>query len=392
MTDKTYEQMLADYTAELRAFFAPAAITGVPGTRHSPRRAGDLARRGERLVQMSREVGEATAGYLSHSEQARREEAQVRLLAQASAQLEVARGLLAAAEAGEPGRRKAVRGDIVSGDVRQSLERLARVLEQPLAAPPVMQEVTRTRAGDPAAARTALLRQATSSIQSISRNTARVGVRAAHDLLSLDPGVLAQGVSLISQDAGALIARLGENVSQFVRRLVLSAVQLILQAYDWVLALLGKDVESRIRQQVQQWIDELKKEKAGTSTGEEGLFDKLVDHIFDVKGITHDVTGWIKAATAPGDQLQTLSTQIAGLDKAFETLATQAENFLKLLGTVSTVALLKRVPQFAVVVAAIELSLLGYILYTGYDHVDSNRLQFLDRVKGVRDLCMTLAA
>lgn len=389
MTDEIYQQKLSAYAAELRTFFAPEVAPGVRVTRGWPTRAENLAGRGERLVQMGRELGEATASRLSHPEETRREEAQVRLLAQANAQLEVAHGLLAAAETSEPGGEPAkVRGWMASVDVRQSLERLADVLEQPLAPSPAIREA---KVSTEIGVRTSLLNQAESTINSIVRQTSRVGLQAVRNLLSLDPEILAQGVSLISQEAGALIAKLGDDVNQLVRRLVLSAVQLILQAYDWVLALIGKDGESQIRQQVQQWIEELRKEKEAGAADEGGLFEKMVNRVFDVQGITRDVAGWINAATAADDQLQELNTKIAHLSKSYEALANQAENFLKLLGLAGTAALLKRIPQFAVLVVAIETTLLGYILYTGYDHIDSNRLQFLDRVKGVRELCMTLA-
>lgn len=398
MANKTYAQQLAEYSAELRTFFAPESAARAPGTRGISKRAENLAERGERLVEMSRELGEATSGRLSHPEQKNRIEAQARLLAQANAQLEVARGLLSVAEASETlSRTRGVRDLDVSVplDVRQSLERLARVLEQPLAAPPATRALPRDvpggRATEPADPRAALLTQAESTLQSISRHTAKVGLHAVQDMLSLDPEILAQGVKLISQDAGELIAKLGESINQFIRRIVLSSIQLILQAYDWVLALIGKDTESQLRKQVQAWIDELRKEKQDTSGEEEGLFAKLVNRVFDIPGLTREVSGYIKTSTASNDQFQALGTQIDGLNASFETLANQAEGFLKLLGTVGKVAVLKRIPQIAVVIVAIEVSLLGFILYSGYDHVDSNRLKFLDRVQGVHDLCLTLA-
>jgi len=313
--------------------------------------------------------------------------------------LEVARGLLAVAEASEtPSRTRDVRDLDVSvpPDVHQSLERLAHVLEQPLAARPATRALPRdmpgARATEPADPRVALLNQAESTLKSIARSTAKVGLHAVQDLLSLDPEILAQGVKLISQDAGELIAKLGEDINQFIRRIVLSSIQLILQAYDWVLALIGKDTESRLRQQVQIWIDELRQAKHDTSGDEEGLFAKLVNRVFDIQGITREVSGYIKTSTAAHDQFRALGTQLEDLNTSFETLANQAENFLKLLGTVGKVAVLRRIPQIAVVIVAIEVSLLGFILYSGYDHVDSDRLKFLDRVQGVRDLCLTLAA
>jgi len=399
MAHKTYAQLLAEYSAELRTIFAPEAAARAPGTRRIAKGAGNLAERGERLVELSRELGEATSGRLAHPEQKQRVEAQARLLAQATAQLEVARGLLAVAEASEtPSRTRDVRDLDVSvpPDVHQSLERLAHVLEQPLAARPATRALPRdmpgARATEPADPRVALLNQAESTLKSIARSTAKVGLHAVQDLLSLDPEILAQGVKLISQDAGELIAKLGEDINQFIRRIVLSSIQLILQAYDWVLALIGKDTESRLRQQVQIWIDELRQAKHDTSGDEEGLFAKLVNRVFDIQGITREVSGYIKTSTAAHDQFRALGTQLEDLNTSFETLANQAENFLKLLGTVGKVAVLRRIPQIAVVIVAIEVSLLGFILYSGYDHVDSDRLKFLDRVQGVRDLCLTLAA
>jgi hypothetical protein len=62
------------------------------------------------------------------------------------------------------------------------------------------------------------------------------------------------------------------------------------------------------------------------------------------------------------------------------------------------IALVKRIPFLMappaqILVAGVTIGLLGYTVYTGYDHVDSGRLPFVpDRVEGVRETVQTALA
>jgi hypothetical protein len=57
-----------------------------------------------------------------------------------------------------------------------------------------------------------------------------------------------------------------------------------------------------------------------------------------------------------------------------------------------------KTPQIQMLVAAVTLNLLGYVLYTGYDHVDSGRITSFNRfginipnrVEGVRETVQTI--
>ena len=81
------------------------------------------------------------------------------------------------------------------------------------------------------------------------------------------------------------------------------------------------------------------------------------------------------------------------------TKTTYAKKLLDGIGLTRSMTLIDKIPQLKalapqleIVLTAVTLGVLGYTLYTGYDHVDSGRVQFSqrfgvnipDRVVGVR--------
>lgn len=402
---ENYNQTMNQLGSEVRQLFIrpEAQAAAAPEGWVTYRGAGEwpaefIAERAEALGDTTRQAGELTVQVLETGAGSQQEAAEIKLLAQASAQLDVARELLQAAEDQlEEERRGPAAQDLATRSVRsyglvQAIDELGVALELPLEVPaPLVMRSVADRPKDPEGARTDLETEVRLSLRQIRRQTARSGAIALRTLLKINPDSLVEGVKLISKEAAESLDKLIEDASRVIKRIVDSAVRLILQAYDWVLALLGKDVEAKARQKVKEWIDELKAEPEGD---EDTLADTLVIRLYDPEGIRADAASWLKTTTRTPEQINVVAEDVAGIGNRYAEKTARVESFLNGIGVVRALPIpFVKVPQFQVVLAALTLGLLGYTLYNGYDHVDSGRVTFFkkfgvnipDRVKGVRE-------
>jgi hypothetical protein len=402
MVDYIYQETIAVYTGYLRGLFAVAPGVSadesiVRGTVAVPLNV--LAERAEQLMGISRELGDMSTAYLEADDAALREAAEMKLLAQSSAEVEVAVALLQTASDEAQGQ---VRQVTRAGGSQRELEALARVLEAPLeeGMGPFVDVQALRRAAETTdmtleEARQAIKDQVRRSLRAISRKAGKTSSLGLDTLFSLDSSLLEQGVSLASKEVGDLIEKMVKGFSELVKRLAASAVRLLLQAYDWVLALIGKDTEAAARKKVHEWIEELR--QSHTQSGdEEGLADKLVDMLYTTQKIQEDLGRQIDKK---GNDVQTLTTTAAtimSLGSRYEAKASQMESFFKAAKGANSVllALSAKFPAAAAglpVVAMVVLGLTGYTLFSGYDHVDTSSANFFnrfqinipDRVEGV---------
>ena len=390
MPDNTYQETITAYTAQLRGLFAvPPGVAPdevvVRGGAAVPSEV--LAERAEQLTAISRQLGDMSATYLEADDVALREAAEMKLLAQASAEMEVALSLLQTASDEAQGRTRQVTR---SAGSQRELVALARVLEAPLEEGmkpfvdlPVLRGAEKIEGIELDEARQALKDQIRRSLKAISRKAGKTSSLGLDTLLSLDSSLLKQGVSLASKEVGDLIEKLVKGFNELVKRLAISAMRLLLQAYDWVLALLGKDAEATARKKVHEWIEELR--QSHTQAGdEEGLADRLVDMLFTVEKIQE---GLGRQIDEKGNNVQTLTATaetIKSLGSRYEAKAGQMESFFKAAKAANSVllALSAKFPAAAAgipVVAVVVLSLTGYTLFSGYDHVDTSSASFFDR-------------
>jgi len=194
------------YTTQLRGLFAasPGATAEQEAVRRGAGVAVDstvLAERAAQLATVSRQLGAMTIAYLADSDQDVREAAEMKLLAQANAEVEAALAMLHVA--GSAQGQGATRAGRMAG-VQSALDALAKVLEKPLEQgiqPFLAAGALRgARATDPTKARQELKDQVRRSLRSISRQASKTGSRALDTLLRLDATILQQGVTLITQN------------------------------------------------------------------------------------------------------------------------------------------------------------------------------------------------
>lgn len=397
---QTYQDATRAYAAQLRNLFTPSEETTTEETRRSATgvSAEVLAERAEALVETSQTVGEMTTDYLAAATMTQREAAEMKLLAQAIAELEASQALLDAAEA--ESKRKgteqtATRRAGVAVSTQTSLEEQASILEAPLDAgiELLLTEATRRAASelptDPDAAKAMLQKTVEMSLKSICRDTSKVGAQSVNNLLLTDAAVLRQGIAFVSQDAAELLDQMMAGLGGLILRLVQAAIRLLAQAYKWVRSLLGQDLEQEARQQVGDWLGDLKQE---SQNPDEGLFRKLINKIYGADAVQTEIQGWVQATQADLNQLTQAIEGVDTLPKRYQVKAKQVERLLTAMAFVRRVPVLKT-PQGQVIVAAVTLGVLSYVLYIGHDHIRDGRIvlnerfsfNIPDRIVGVRE-------
>ncbi len=250
MTTNDYQTAVAAYADELRSLFAPEPAESRSAELHAAS-ADTLADRADRLADRSAELLDQTTLFLSDKDPNVRLGAEQSLLAQAVASLRVAEGLMAA---------EAVEDDVETRSAAAppepaGFDDLLSLLETPLDSlgGDAAAEPAQTRGAAPQASRDDLIRTAGDAIDQVLDGVGAFGKDAIAGLLGLDTVLLKQAAQLISGELAELVAKLGEQASLLVSK----AVRFLLQAYDSLLAALGQDAASALRQQVAGWLEQI---------------------------------------------------------------------------------------------------------------------------------------
>ena len=104
------------------------------------------------------------------------------------------------------------------------------------------------RPKDPAAAKADLKQEVETSLQKIVQQSGRVSAQAVASLFKVDTSLLKKGVAMVSKELADTLDKLISGATAAISNLIKAGVRLLLQAYDWVLALLGQDQEQKMRE------------------------------------------------------------------------------------------------------------------------------------------------
>ena len=393
--NEQYQSQALACAKQLRDLIVPFNAA-VPATRSPGVSGEELAAISEGVTGILDRAGGITAAVLETGSAAEQEAAELRLLAQAAAEIKLAGGLLQAAHDFKEGSELDSTTRAGDAGISQSIEEIARLLETPLGVEFAATETRgpQDRPQEFGAAKMDLHSEAERSLRVISKQAARVSSKAVQALLAFDPAILKKGLAGFSKDAAEVIDSVVNAVSKFVRRIAQAAASLLLQVHEWVLRLLGKDLEGKARKQISDWLDKWVK-----GEDEQTLTERLVEAVFAVETIRTETDAWLKDTKAPTRQINQAAESVQALADKYKTKAEQVEKFLKGIGLLKLTPI-SSLPQIQMVIAGVVACLLGYVVYTGYDHVDSGRIVFLerfgveipDRVQGVRATVKTALA
>lgn len=361
-----YQAAVAAYTDELRSLFAPEPAESRSAEPHAAS-SDTLAERADRLAERSTDLLDQTVLFLSDDDATVRLGAEQSLLAQAVASLRVAEGLMAAETAQEAAETRSAGPQPEPA----SFDDLLALLDTPLGAlgGDVTAESALTRGRAPEASREDLIRAAEDAIDQVLSGVGGFGKDAIAGLLGLDTALLKQAAQLISGELAELVARLGQQASLLVSK----AVKFLLQAYDSLLAALGQDAASALRQRVADWLEQIQQ---GDSVAQ------LIGAALQADVVRARVAERVAASQASAEVLGQTEISVEALPGSFNARTKLAGQIL------AGIAVLKRIPatrlpMVEVATAAVYIGLLGFVVYTGSDYVDAPRLERIGRVPGV---------
>lgn len=213
------------------------------------------------------------------------------------------------------------------------------------------------------------------ALASIRGDVITTGTHVVEGLLLLDAALLREALTAVGGD---LAGRLGVDLAGIAAQ----ALRFVLAANEKLLALLGPDALQEARKLLEAWIEQMRQ---GT------LLPKLADRILRTRATEAEVRRWIAAYGGPEDALWTARDAINQLAGHFAAKARLADKVVAGLAVAKVLPPLLT-PAGRLAVAAAYLALLAYLVGSGYDHVDSDRIRLLDRVEGVRGVSRRLLA
>ncbi len=198
-------------------------------------------------------------------------------------------------------------------------------------------------------------------------------VKATRDAIT---GLLAMPLAVVKEAAEMVGVDLGAKLRDLVGEALQTAVDYILAAVAKIQLLLGPEGEARIRQAVAEFVARLQDEKA---------VRQAIADFLATEAIYQQGRAWIRGYQGEAAALVPLAGQITALQGSFAGRVRIADVVVKGLAIAKLVpAVWTTMPWGPLAVATGYLAVVGFILFSAGDHVDSDRFAFFDRVEGVR--------
>lgn len=357
------------YADKVRVLLAPSGEpTGERGGR-GPTSPQDLAQQAESLSPVSASLTQVLAVQQTQADPTVRFQASVKLLAKALTDLEISAYLYQAAideEEGIAWSKNQERERSVA-DLKSIEENLKVILGVEISSQIV--ERGEAEITDIPTARVELSNTVVDTLNLILERASKTGESALTRVMGLGVTELAQAVGFVGMDIAGVLGQ-SENAS----RLYNAFRDFFNRAYESVIELLGRQLAETAAKQVLEWIQELK---------EGAKLSDILEKFYQTEQTAENLQQLADSSTANLEQFITAIQSVSKLDAAYRQQINWAENVLrgfKWFGTLSAAAL----PQGQLLIAALCITLGGYVILVGADYVDSPKLTLLDCVPGVR--------
>jgi hypothetical protein len=386
----SYEEAASDYLTQFRALLeVPAQVRGrvTRGAGEVPVQA--LIKRADAIAGVSASMVPLAKTYLVAPDAVMREGISGQLLSQAAAELQLATELLqiasdqatGLAEAGTRaprGATRAARGENLRDAITKMEEAMGLPISAGLVAPGRVRRAVAS-AGTRADAKKALQQTAIVTAGAISQRVVENGGDLAFNLVfNTEWAAVIQSAGLLSKDIAKLLDKLKEGASKFIQRVIKVATKTLLNVFDKILALLGRDVQDKARKKVKEWLDEIQK------AGKIELFGELVSKLYQVKKFEDELPKWLDKTTVGVSKLNATNKDVAALSDKFTVLVGRINSVGDVIGLAKFIQ--AQFPQVLVVVTAIRIALLAVLVYGGYDYIGYGQVNFLNLTKGVTEV------
>lgn len=216
--------------------------------------------------------------------------------------------------------------------------------------------------------KTVLLEATWNCLEAVRKDTARASRDAITSLLSMRLAVLKEAAEMLG---GSIIGSLQGEEGGFLQ----TAVDYVLSAILKLRLLIGPEGEQQVKEAVLEFLEKVK---------EEEFLAKNVDKFLGATQVYEDGKAWLRGYEGDAAALAPLTAQMAALQGSFAGRVKVADMIVKGLAVVKLLPALAAPPWGPLAVAAAYLGVVGYVLYSAHDHIDSDKYAFFDRVDGVR--------
>jgi len=370
----SYSEVAQDYADRVRVLFAPTGKSLGERGGAGPSSPQDLAAQAEKLSTVSDELTKKAEERLAaETDPGGRAEASAQLLAKALTDLTVSSHLLqAAVDEDEDIPWTAARANERSIASGGSIEEMLQIVVG--AAPVVASTLHRGAVEAPkdiASARVALSHTIEDTLAMISERTSKTGQAALGGLFGIGLGQVGLAAGLLGQNVAQAFGQADK-----LGRLYGLFRGFALKAYESVITLLGPAAAKIVGQQVMTWIGEIKEAK---------FFNGLLEKMYQTKQTQDALVPVVRDSNVDVQKFVTAIANIDTLSQNFSRQTTLVDKLLKgikFLGAVPVAIL----PYGALLMAAIYVAICGYVVLNGADYVDADRIKFLNRVPGVRQI------
>jgi len=235
----------------------------------------------------------------------------------------------------------------------------------------------RAVAATPEEAKANLQSAATTTAGAIAQRVCEFGGDVAMNLVfNTQWGAVIEGAGLLGKDIQAKLDAIQEGVGAFVAKAVAVAARTLLNVYDKLMALLGKDLQDQARKQAQDWLAKIKQE------GKIDVFETLVNKLYGLDGLKKELPGWLAATAVGPEVIGKTADEVTALGAKFTVLVERMTTLENVIG----MAKLLKMPQVLAIVAGLQVILLAVLLQLGNDYIGYRETKLLKLTKGVAEV------
>lgn len=381
-TYHSYEEASQDYLALFGQLLeVPDEAVAAPRRGAADLPAETLIDRADQIADVSAGMLPFSLGYLESPDFTLRQGASGHLIAQAAAELQLANELLHIVEgerdAPQMPATRSTRGRALKEAVTALELTMSIPISQGLASAELTSRAPRPMPATLADAKKSLQTTAIISAGSITQQVCEFGGDLAWDLVfKTEWMVVLNGAALLRKDIAKKLDDVKEGSNALITRAVNTASKTLLNVYDKIMALLGKDDEDKARQKIKEWLEKIKEQE------EIDLFEKVVGNLYKVEGFKQDLEGWLAKTSADVKKIHEAAGQVGSIADQFIVLVGR----VKLLEDVIGFAKVVKIPQVLLVATGIQIALLAVLVYAGHDYIGYKGLPFPNITKGVAEV------
>lgn len=331
------------------------------------------------IVEASADLTSQAVGLMQTGSPLLREGVSAQLIAQAAAEMQLAGELLSLTDEGSgaqprAGVTRSTRGSALRAAIDGMREASLRPVEEGLAA---YLPAVRRAAPAVADAESAVMRLRTSVTQAnraIMRQAVDLSNEIALDLVMQTRwAAVLDGALLLRGEAAAKLGEIKKGLGGLIENAAGTAEKALLNIYDKLLVVLGKDTEDKARKQIREWLEKIKNE------GKIDVLEELVAGLYRVSAFQEELENWLKATSSPADKVARTAGEVDQVAQKYVVLCKQID----LLENAVGLAKLTGIPQVLIVVAGLQVGMLAVVIYSGYDAIGYQQKAFLDITRGV---------